>query len=441
MSRLTSTSEIVTESPIDRFRQVRRATEQLCRALSPEDCTVQSMPDVSPTKWHLAHVTWFFETFVLKPHFDRYRPLDPGYAYLFNSYYNDVGAQYPRPERGLLSRPGLDDVLAYRAHVDAAMAGMLERDQQPRGLLSLIELGLNHEQQHQELILMDIKHVLHKHPAFPAYDASAPATRPGGGGPVEWVSLPEGLRSIGHTGSGFAFDNEGPSHRTFVGGSFLASRAVTNREYLEFVDDQGYANPMLWLADGWNTLKTEKWQAPLYWVFRNGTWFEFTLRGLRPLAPDSPVCHVSFYEADAFASWAGARLPTEFEWESAAGELPLDGNFVEGGRLQPEPATGGDKTTLLQLFGDVWEWTRSAYAPYPGFRVRPDALGEYNGKFMCNQMVLRGGSCVTPRSHVRATYRNFFYPHCRWQFAGIRLARDPDQKPGRDSDDPRGGAS
>jgi ergothioneine biosynthesis protein EgtB len=404
-----------------RYREVRAATERLAAPLSPEDCTAQSMPDASPVKWHLAHTSWFFETFVLEAAAPGYRPLEPAYRVLFNSYYHSVGEQHFRPERGLITRPGLAEVHAYRRHVDAHVLALLERGRLAPAQLAVVELGLQHEQQHQELILTDLKHLLSKNPTGPVYRPRTPE-RPGGPAPLAWSSFPAGLREIGHAGPGFAFDNEGPRHRVFVHAFALASRAVTNAEYLAFMADRGYARPELWLSDGWATREREGWRAPLYWAERGGAWQRFTLAGWLPVAKDEPVAHVSAYEADAYARWAGARLPTEAEWEVAAAGAPVVGNFVEGGRFEPAPAEPGPGPA--QLFGDVWEWTASAYAPYPGYRPPPGALGEYNGKFMANQLVLRGGSCATPASHVRASYRNFFHPDARWQWSGIRLARD-----------------
>ncbi len=408
-----------------RFRHVRAATERLCEPLEIEDFVVQSMPDVSPTKWHLAHVSWFFETFVLKTAVAGYRSPDPRFEYLFNSYYNAVGEQYPRPHRGDITRPTVKQVFEYRAHVDERMDTLLSRGDLDASLAGLVELGLHHEQQHQELLLMDIKHVLSRNPLHPAYRADA---APGNGAvapPLHWFEVEGGVVHIGHDGSGFSYDNERPRHREFVEPFRLASRLVTNAEYLRFVEDGGYRRPELWLADGWSLLGDERWQAPLYWVQSSDGWHEFTLGGLRPLDPNAPVCHVSYYEADAYAAWAGARLPSETEWECVGLECEPDGRFVEDHALHPAAARGvGEDAPPVQMFGDAWEWTRSAYSPYPGFRAANGAVGEYNGKFMCNQYVLRGGSCVTPRSHIRASYRNFYYAHNRWQFGGIRLARD-----------------
>ncbi len=407
------------------YEDVRAATERLCAPLSPEDAVAQSMPDASPAKWHLAHTTWFFETFVLEPAFSGYLVFDPAYRVLFNSYYNTVGAQHPRPRRGLLTRPGLEEVLAYRRHVDAHLRELLVKPgavDEP--LAQVIELGLHHEQQHQELILTDVKHLLAQNPLRPACFEAAGVSR-GEALPLRWHAFPGGRATIGAAGQGFAFDNERPRHDTLIEPFELASRAVTNGEFLEFVLDGGYDRPELWLSDGWTAVQRQGWRAPLYWEERDGAWELQTLAGPREVRPEEPVCHVSYYEADAFSSWAQARLPSEQEWETAAAEAPVRGNFVERGRFHPVPADEGDPRRPVQLFGDVWEWTCSSYGPYPGYRPPAGALGEYNGKFMCNQLVLRGGSCATPRSHVRASYRNFFYPDARWQFSGLRLARDP----------------
>ena len=404
----------------DAYREVRAASEALCAPLSPEDCAVQSMPDASPAKWHLAHTTWFFETLVLEG-LPGYAPFHPAFRVLFNSYYQSVGAQHPRPERGVLSRPSLDEVRAYRRHVDAGMLRALDAGA-PASALDTTLLGLHHEQQHQELILTDLKHAFSRNPLRPAYRerAGGPA---GPAPPLRWHAFAAGLREIGHAGPGFAFDNERPRHRVFVETFELASRPVTNGEYLAFVRDGGYARPELWLSDGFAAVAARGWKGPLYWEERDGEQWTFTLGGMAPLRGDEPVCHVSHYEADAYARWAGARLPTEAEWEVAAEGAAVDGGFVETGRLHParSPAAG-DRPAAL--FGDVWEWTSSAYGPYPGFRPLAGSLGEYNGKFMSNQLVLRGGSCATPRRHIRRSYRNFFPADARWQFSGIRLARD-----------------
>jgi len=383
---------------IERFDRIRAATEALAAPLSAEDCQVQSMPDVSPTKWHLAHLSWFFETFLLGPHLAGYRCFDPAYAVLFNSYYVGVGDRHPRPERGLLSRPSLDEILAYRRHVDDAMRRLLE-DPDPAWLL-LVELGLQHEEQHQELILMDIQHVLSRNPTDPAYSQAPPALsciR----GPAEWLSIPGGLYEIGHDGAGFAFDNEGPRHRTWLEPFDIADRLVTAGEYRNFIDDDGYRRAELWLSDGWDMVVAEAWNAPLYWRQDADGWTRFSLSGRLPLAAEEPVLHLSYYEADAFARWSGNRLPTEAEWEVAA---------VQGGLRQRDELG--------------WQWTASPYVAYPGFRPDTGAVGEYNGKFMINQMVLRGGSFATPQGHARPTYRNFFPPAARWAFSALRLARD-----------------
>ena len=404
-----------------RYFAVRDVTRALAAPLSAEDCAIQSMPDASPVKWHLAHSTWFFETFVLAPHHGGYRLFDPAYRVLFNSYYNAVGERHPRAERGMLSRPSLGEVQAYRSHVDAAMLEALS-EQTPEAA-ALTELGLHHEQQHQELILTDLKHLLSRNPLKPAYKKQWPLT------PIQprlrrWMAFAGGVCDVGHAGEGFHFDNETPRHRVWLDPFEIASHPVTHGEFLAFIEDRGYARPELWLSAGWDAVVAGRWQAPLYWQQRDGGWQVFTLHGEAPVDPHTPVCHVSFYEADAFARWAGARLPTEFEWEVAARSASRAGNFLESGALHPlalreAPADG----TLAQAFGDVWEWTRSDYAPYPGYRPPAGAVGEYNGKFMSGQYVLRGGSCVTPADHVRDTYRNFFPPQARWQFSGLRLCR------------------
>jgi ergothioneine biosynthesis protein EgtB len=410
----------------DRYREVRSTSRRLAAPLTPEDCVVQSMPDVSPTKWHLAHVTWFFETFVVAPRVPDYRSPAPQYAYLFNSYYNSIGSQYSRPHRGLLTRPTLDEVMAYRDHVDRAMEALLDASPGPDPeTAELVVLGLNHEQQHQELLLMDIKHVFSCNPCLPAYEPRDTWPRLVAAAPLEWIEQPGGLVEIGHDGDGFAYDNELPRHQAFVAPFRIASRLVTNGEYLEFMNDGGYDRPDPWLADGWTSVREEGWNAPLYWRKGEDGWSEFSLFGLRPLDPGAPVCHLSYFEATAYARWAGGRLPTEAEWEATAAAEPTGGNFLESGVLHPRPvADGAGDGKPRQLFGDLWEWTQSAYSAYPGYRAPDGAIGEYNGKFMCNQYVLRGGACVTPSSHIRRTYRNFFYPHCRWQFSGLRLVRD-----------------
>ena len=411
---------------VARYRAVRGLTDTLASPLSAEDCAVQSMPEASPVKWHLAHTSWFFETFVLQIYRPGYRLFDDGYGYLFNSYYDAVGQRISRSQRALISRPSLAEVNRYRRHVDEHVGELLGclAGTEPRDLGEIVELGLNHEQQHQELILTDIKHALAGNPLRPAYRARAEAPSGLITPPVAWVEFPEELRWIGHGGGGFAYDNEGPRHRVFVAGFRLASRPVTNGEYRSFIADGGYDRPQFWLSDGWSARVAHGWSAPLYWEQRDGWQWNMTLGGPRVLDDTEPVCHVSFYEADAFARWAGARLPTEAEWEIAAADHRVEGHFLDGSesRLQPLPARGD--ADLEQLFGDVWEWTVSPYTPYPGFRPAAGAVGEYNGKFMCNQIVLRGGSCATPRGHIRPTYRNFFPPEARWQFTGFRLAAD-----------------
>jgi len=407
------------------YPQVRSFTEALCEPLAIEDYVVQSMPDASPVKWHLAHTSWFFETFVLKPAVPSYRPFDERYAYLFNSYYYGAGERHPQPQRGLLSRPTVAQVLDYRRHVDGAMRRFLE-DAPERALSErsfVIEVGLNHEEQHQELILTDFKHVLAQNPLAPAY---RPAPEPAAGArvPLEWLAYAGGLVALGHQGPGFAFDNERPRHHVFLAPFALASRPVTCAEYEAFLADGGYQRPDVWLSDGWNVRERAGLSAPLYWQHDGTRWLEKTLGGLRPVDPRAPVCHVSYYEADAYARWAGARLPLEGEWELVASSAPVRGNFAEAGLFQPAPTEPGRGP--LQLFGDVWEWTASPYLPYPGYEPFPDALGEYNGKFMSGRMVLRGGSCATPTRHIRASYRNFFPLDARWQFSGIRLARAAD---------------
>lgn len=404
------------------YREVRMASEGLAAPLSAEDCQAQSMPDASPVKWHLAHTTWFFETFVLEPMAAAFRPFEPAFRVLFNSYYQSVGEQHPRPLRGLITRPSLADVRRYREHVDARVVAALERGGLDPAMLAIVELGLHHEQQHQELILTDVKHLLAQNRLLPAYQPAAAMDEATASGPLRWSTRDGGLDEVGHDGDGFAFDNETPRHQVYVAPYRLADRLVTNGEFLAFIEDGGYRDPALWLSDGWTAVCDRRWHAPLYWSRTAGGWREFTLAGVRDLRVDEPVTHISFYEADAYARWAGARLPSEAEWELAARAEPLSGNFVESAVLHPRPA--GESGELRQLFGDVWEWTRSPYTAYPGYRPPAGALGEYNGKFMANQFVLRGGSCATPRSHIRATYRNFFLPDARWQFSGLRLARD-----------------
>ncbi len=400
------------------YREVRGVSLRITQALSPEDQMLQSMPDASPTKWHLAHTTWFFETFILSPHAGGYQPYDPRFTYVFNSYYKQLGGHPYRGNRGLMSRPTLEQVHAYRSHVDAAMLTFLERA--PAEALELIELGLHHEQQHQELILTDIKHGLWSGPLRPEatrdtqIEVSAPA--------LSWIEIQGGIHAIGHHGQGFAFDNEGPRHEVLLRPFAIASRPVTNQEYLQFMNDNGYSRPELWLSEGWDTVCRERWNAPFYWeCHENGSWWQFAGGSMKPVNSAEPVCHVSFFEADAYARWNGKRLPSEEEWELTAESMPVKGTLLDDYIIHPQPAKGEG---MQQVLGDVWEWTASPYLAYPGFRPAAGAVGEYNGKFMCNQFVLRGGSCATPASHIRATYRNFFPPQARWQFSGLRLAHD-----------------
>jgi ergothioneine biosynthesis protein EgtB len=416
-----------TQRLIEKFRQVRDFSTHLCRNLEPEDYVVQSMPDVSPTKWHLAHTSWFFETFVVKVWMQRYRSEVPQYAYLFNSYYNAAGDMHRRDLRGLISRPTVAETYRFRESIDRCVTTLIEEagDELLEEIERVVTLGLHHEQQHQELLITDIKHVFSQNPLHPVFEPVEAETETGKVGPQRFAEFDEATVLIGHGGSEFSYDNEGPRHRALVPAYSLSNRVITNGEYLAFMEAGGYTRPEFWLSLGWTTVNEQRWQAPLYWVQRDGAWWNFTLSGFRPVNESEPVTHVSYFEADAYANWDGARLPTEFEWEHAASELPIEGNFVGTQRFHPAPAGGAsDDDGLLQMFGDVWEWTRSAYLPYPGYRAGPGALGEYNGKFMCNQMVLRGGSCATSRDHIRSTYRNFFQPEKRWQFTGIRLARD-----------------
>jgi ergothioneine biosynthesis protein EgtB len=407
------------------YAGVRASTLALVAHLDPEDCNLQPMPDASPAKWHLAHTTWFFETFVLAPFAPDWQPVHPAYAVLFNSYYNGVGAQHPRAERGLLSRPTLAEVRDYRARVDDAVAALLA--EAPRRvadeIAARVELGVHHEAQHQELLLTDLKYAFSRNPLHPAYHAPPATTGPRAPGPLEWLRFDGGNVGIGAAGEGFAFDNELPRHPVLLSPYRLASRLVTNAEYRGFIDAEGYATPAHWLADGWTTVQREHWRHPLYWRQVDGEWLEFTLHGLVPIDWTAPVSHVSYYEAQAYAAWAGRRLPTESEWEHAAAGRPVAGNLLESGVFHPRPAEAGG-TSLAQLFGDCWEWTGSAYLPYPGYRPAAGAVGEYNGKFMNGQAVLRGGSCLSAGFHLRASYRNFFYPPDRWQCTGIRLADD-----------------
>jgi len=459
LHRLSSISE--RQKWAERYREIRAFSEELAKPLQAEDCVIQSMPDASPAKWHLAHTSWFFETFILRPGLANYHESDPHNSYLFNSYYNAVGPMHCRARRGMISRPTLEETYRYREQVDAAMMSFFEgaAEDRWRELKSAVVLGLNHEQQHQELFLTDIKHMLAQNPLHPVY-AHASEEEPTAVAPMRWRSFDEGIYWIGHEsvrkemtssprttksrkgllspalssrggegetpsdGNDFAFDNEGPRHRVFLDRFELASRLVTNGEYLEFIKDSGYERAEFWLSLGSSAVHDQKWRAPLYWEQQGGEWFGFTLAGLRKIDLSEPVCHVSYFEADAYARWAGARLPTEAEWEAASANIRPTGNFVEEKLLHPRPLVSEQPGELAQMFGDVWEWTRSSYGPYPRYEPAKGALGEYNGKFMCNQYVLRGGSCATSQSHIRNTYRNFFPPDKRWQFMGIRLAKD-----------------
>jgi len=407
----------------DRYQAVRSFTERLCESLETEDFVVQTMTDVSPTKWHLAHTTWFFETFVLMKFSENYTPFHPRYAFLFNSYYVQAGERHERHRRGALTRPTVADVYDYRAHVDQYMKVFLgdRPDLFAGGPNCVLEIGLNHEQQHQELLLTDIKHVFSENPLRPAFRDLSDAAA-GDPTSMTWTPIEEGVHEIGYAGDGFHYDNEGPRHRQFLERVDISNRLVTNAEFIQFMEDGGYTRPELWLMEGWATREQDDWTTPGYWEKVDGQWRRFTLGGLKPVGPNHPVCHVSYYEADAFARWAGYRLPTEAEWEVASQDLPIEGNFAEDGVLIPQPA--GKGPGLQQMFGNLWEWTGSHYSAYPGYRVAEGAIGEYNGKFMVNQFVLRGGSLATSASHIRPTYRNFFHPPARWQFTGIRLVRE-----------------
>ena len=411
-------------SPVEDYLRIRQSTEGLCSTLGVEDCMIQSMTEASPVKWHLAHTTWFFETFLLSPHLPGYTSLDSRYGSLFNSYYNAVGSRPDRNTRGAISRPTLEEVFAYREYVDEHMK-RLARNLAPESL-EVFLLGLNHEQQHQELIVTDVIHALSLNPMKPGYRGDRRPEHPHPSIEAQrmnWNEFDSGLREIGHRPNGFSFDNENPIHQQYLEAFAIADRLVTNAEYLQFMADQGYRRPELWLSDGWDAVHRQGWSSPLYWEQRESEYWAYTAFGMQPLELHEPVCHLSFYEADAFARWAGARLPTEAEWETAAAPFPVIGNLLEAGQFHPVAASETN-SHLRQVFGDVWEWTASPYIGYPGFRPAAGAIGEYNGKFMSNQMVLRGGSCATPESHIRLTYRNFFPPHTRWQFAGIRLAKD-----------------
>lgn len=418
---------VVDAAAVARFQRVRKLSETLSKPLQVEDFVLQAAPQASPSKWHLAHVSWFFETFLLQPFLPGYQAFQPAYRYLFNSYYDQIsGGYFPRHQRGLLSRPTVAEVFEYRAHIDHHMARLLADPGEYADQVALrLNIGINHEQQHQELLLTDIKYNLSVNPLNPAYCEDLPTApaelSPSLAARSTWSSFDGGLVEIGHQDGGFGFDNEWPRHRQYLQPYRLANRLVSNAEYLQFIEDGGYAEPAHWLSDGWAAVQQHGWQAPLYWRQQDGAWWTMTLGGLRPLQLSEPVVHISYYEAEAYAAWAGHRLPSEAEWEHAADGVPAQGNFLDQGYLHPQPPSGDG---LAQMFGDVWEWTGSAYRPYPGYRVPKGAIGEYNGKFMSNQMVLRGGSCVTSADHIRASYRNFFYPHERWQFMGLRLAED-----------------
>jgi ergothioneine biosynthesis protein EgtB len=409
------------EELLQRYHAIRHQTRALVSGLSDADATVQSMDDASPAKWHLAHTTWFFEAMILAAHDPEYIPFDPQYAFLFNSYYELLGPRHARPKRGLLTRPTLAQIHLYRDHVDQAVENLLRRVSDPQ-VRKLVELGCHHEQQHQELLLTDILHLFSENPLRPAYAPVRRESRPAMPAPLTYSAYAGGVVEIGHSGEAFAFDCETPRHRVIRSAYRLANRCVTNREWLEFMADGGYRTPLVWLSDGWTESQRQGWTMPLYWWEERGTYFSMTLHGAQRVELDAPVTHVSYFEADAFATWSGKRLPTEAEWESAAQSEPSEGNFADSNLLRAAPAGSG--AGPQQLFGDVWEWTRSPFSPYPGYRPSAGAIGEYNGKFMSGQYVLRGGSCVTPAQHIRASYRNFFRPDARWQFSGLRLAQD-----------------
>jgi ergothioneine biosynthesis protein EgtB len=409
---------------LDRFMRTREQTEKICAPLEPEDTVVQPMVDVSPPKWHMAHTTWFFEQFVLAPNIKDYKPFHPRYSYLFNSYYNNVGNRVQRAERSTLTRPPLRDVLAFRKHVNEQIGELLEQlpDEKLHTLMPVLELGLQHEQQHQELLLTDIKYILSTNPLLPTYSERKLQHDTAQAMPPVYLEVPGGIYTIGHRGDGFCFDNELGVHDVLLRDFTVLNRLVTNGEYLEFMQDGGYSDFRFWLDEGWALVQSGKLNAPLYWLEQDGDWWRYTLHGLQPLNLQEPVSHISFYEAQAFAAWAGKRLLTEFEWEATTQVYPpAKGNFQDSGLFEPCAAPNNGQG-MQQLYGDLWEWTYSAYLPYPGFSTAPGALGEYNGKFMINQMVLRGGSCATSQNHIRTTYRNFFHADKRWQFTGIRLA-------------------
>lgn len=437
MENKQATEHLQNEDIFAYFNRVRHDTELLCEPLEIEDYGIQTMPEVSPPKWHLAHTSWFFETMLLKPFMKSYKEYNPQFSVLFNSYYDTIGTYHPRDQRGLLSRPTVKEVFQYRHFIDKAMDELLKQTSHPqyKEILSRTVLGLNHEQQHQELLLTDIKHIFASNPLKPTYQRTIYKKTPQSNSnhiqkatPINWIEVKGGIKSIGcGQDSDFSYDNESPQHKVFLEDFSLASQPVNNRDYIEFINAGGYQQVDLWLSDAWQTIKQQHWLAPLYWELTDGKWQYMTLSGLQEIDLDAAVCHVSFYEAAAYARWKslefkGVRLPTEAEWELAATPLNISGNFRESGLLQPQALS--DNTSLQHMFGDVWEWTQSAYSSYPGYHAEDGPLGEYNGKFMSSQMVLRGGSCITPIDHIRATYRNFFYPHERWQFSGFRLARD-----------------
>jgi ergothioneine biosynthesis protein EgtB len=428
---LKSSSVIKSRSLIDNrsklvtyYKNVRAFTEKLCEPLETEDYVIQTMPDVSPTKWHIGHTSWFFEAFILDKANPSYKSIHPLYTYLFNSYYTQVGERWLRPNRGLLSRPTVKDIFEYRKFVDENVLKLIEKADEKifNKFAPIIEIGLNHEQQHQELLLTDIKHVLSINPLNPVYSAREVIVQ-NDFPEMKWINFDGGIFKIGNKDNEFCYDNETPRHKEFLNPFMLASRLVTNGDFIEFIEDSGYENAPLWLSDGWAIIENEKWRAPFYWEKKDGEWSNFTLNGFRKVNPAEPVTHISYYEADAFAAWRNLRLPTEAEWEVASGKHNYEGNFVDEEIYHPT-ALQNEKDGLNQLYGDVWEWTRSPYSPYPGYKPLSGALGEYNGKFMSSQMVLRGGSCATSQTHIRNTYRNFFPPHSRWQFMGLRLAKD-----------------
>ena len=417
-------SKFDTKSILNIYNNVRAKTVALSDGLNAEDMQAQSMDDASPTKWHFAHTSWFFETFILEPYLDQYEPFEADYKILFNSYYEQIGTKHTRSQRGLLTRPTLSEVFSYRKHIDKWMRIIIEKAGNLPAINSLVELGVNHEEQHQELIITDLLHLFSINPAKPSWKSFKPYDHLGNKNSI-WHDYEGGIKKIGHNYKGFSFDHEGPEHEVFIRPFKLSNSLVTNREWLNFIDESGYDRPELWLSDGWSIKIAKKWSAPEYWEEQNTNWSSMTVSGMQPLNLDSPVCHISFYEADAFARWAKKRLPTEAEWEVAASGVEVSGNTLGNGFFRPLPASKQMKAdSPSQLYGDVWEFTQSSFSPYPGFKIKKGAIGEYNGKFMSNQVVLRGSSCVTPDGHSRKTYRNFFYPHQRWQFTGLRLAED-----------------